>query len=95
MQTHFEPLGEETAGRPPGDVENERQAVTRIVRDVTGEHPRELRFLSTDDGLVAYLTLVLDADRPLADAHARASEIEERIRAAQPGIADVIVHTEP
>ena len=95
VQTHLEPLGEETAGRPPGDVEDERAVVTRIVVDVTGEQPRELRFLSTDDGLVAYLTLVLEPDRPLADAHARASEIEERIRAARPAIADVIVHTEP
>ena len=31
----------------------------------------------------------------LGEAHARASEIEERIRRARPGIADVIVHTEP
>ena len=76
-------------------MEDERAVVTRIVLDVTGEQPRELRFLSTDDGLVAYLTLVLEPDRPLADAHARASEIEERIRAARPAIADVIVHTEP
>ena len=53
------------------------------------------RSLRTDDGLVAYLTLGLDPDRPLAEAHARASEIEERVRNEQPGIADVIVHTEP
>ncbi len=31
----------------------------------------------------------------LAEAHARASEPEERIRREQPEIADVIVHTEP
>ena len=34
-------------------------------------------------------------ERPLADAHARASEVEERIRHAQPSIAEVVVHTEP
>jgi len=62
---------------------------------VTGSAPRELRFLRTDEGLVAFLTLGLDASTPLADAHSRASEIEERIRRARPGIADVIVHTEP
>ena len=44
---------------------------------------------------IAYLTLGLDAASPLAEAHARASEIEERIRRARPDIADVIVHTEP
>jgi divalent metal cation (Fe/Co/Zn/Cd) transporter len=37
----------------------------------------------------------MDAARPLAAAHARAEEIEERIRRAHPRIADVIVHTEP
>jgi divalent metal cation (Fe/Co/Zn/Cd) transporter len=34
-------------------------------------------------------------DGTLADAHARASEVEERLRAEHPEIADVIVHTEP
>ena len=69
--------------------------VLRIVRDVTGSDPRALRFLHTADGLLAYLTLGLDPASPLAEAHARASEIEERIRRARPDIADVIVHTEP
>ena len=57
--------------------------------------PRELRFLHTDDGLVAYLTLGVEGGTPLAEAHARASRIEERIRRERPQIADVIVHTEP
>ena len=38
---------------------------------------------------------VIAGGTPLADAHARASEIEERIRSERPEIADVIVHTEP
>ena len=57
--------------------------------------PRELRFLRTDAGLVAFLTLGLDGTSSLDEAHARASEIEERIRRERPDIADVIVHTEP
>ena len=69
--------------------------VARIVRDVLGQAPRELRFLHTTEGLVAFLTLGLDPGASLADAHARASEIEARIRAERPEIADVIVHTEP
>jgi hypothetical protein len=52
--------------------------------------PRELRFLQTDEGLVALLTLGVDASRPLAEAHALASEIEQEIRRAAPGVADVI-----
>jgi divalent metal cation (Fe/Co/Zn/Cd) transporter len=41
------------------------------------------------------LTLGLEGTSRLDDAHARASEIEERIRRERPDIADVIVHTEP
>jgi divalent metal cation (Fe/Co/Zn/Cd) transporter len=69
--------------------------VTRLAREETGSEPRELRFLDTHDGLVAYLTLAVDGATPLAEAHARASRVEERIRRERPDIADVIVHTEP
>jgi cation diffusion facilitator family transporter len=97
VQTHLEPLGETAAGRSAArkDVERDFEAVTRIARDATGAAPRELRFLHTDEGLVAYLTLALQPGTTLAAAHARASEIEERIRRERPEIADVIVHTEP
>ena len=93
VQTHLEPLAEETAGREV-DVDGEA-IVRRVVREETGREPRELRFLRTETGLVAFLTLGLDGATTLGDAHARASEIEERIRRERPDIADVIVHTEP
>jgi cation diffusion facilitator family transporter len=93
VQTHLEPLSESRAGR---EVEVDGAAVvSRVVREATGAEPRELRFLRTDDGLVAFLTLGLDGSSTLDTAHARASEIEERIRRERPDIADVIVHTEP
>jgi cation diffusion facilitator family transporter len=95
VQTHLEPLAEVGAGRRMHDDTTEREAVFRIVRELTGQEPRELRFVNTDEGVLVYLTLALDAGSPLAEAHARASEIEERIRRAQPDVADVIVHTEP
>lgn len=97
VQTHLEPLSEEAEGtRPPiRDVAAERELVMRIVREETGGAPRELRFLHTHEGLVAYLTLAVSGSTPLADAHARASTIEERIRRERPDIHDVIVHTEP
>ncbi|HEX9378869.1 MAG TPA: cation diffusion facilitator family transporter [Gaiellaceae bacterium] len=95
VQTHIEPLGEAVEGKPIVDDQAEREVVLRIVREVTGQQPRELRFVRTDEGLLAYLTLGLDPSSQLAEAHARASEIEERIRRARPDIADVIVHTEP
>jgi cation diffusion facilitator family transporter len=95
VQTHLEPLAEAGEGRRVDDDSAERELVLRIVREITGHEPRELRFLRTDDGLVAHLTLGLEGDSRLADAHARASEIEERIRRVRPEIADVVVHTEP
>jgi cation diffusion facilitator family transporter len=94
VQTHIEPLTEEAAGTAV-DSAADADMVRRIVREATGTEPRGLRFLHTTEGLVAFLTLGLDPSVPLAQAHARASEIEERIRRARPQIADVIVHTEP
>ncbi|MFL6010554.1 MAG: cation diffusion facilitator family transporter [Gaiellaceae bacterium] len=95
VQTHLEPLAEAGEGRWMADDSVERDLVLRIVREVTGEEPREVRFLDTGDGVVAHLRLGLEGGSPLADAHARASEIEERIRRARPDITDVVVHTEP
>jgi cation diffusion facilitator family transporter len=94
VRTHLEPIAETAEGRED-DAAAERAVVERIVREATGEAPRELRFLHTDDGLVAQLTLGLDPSASLGEAHARATEVEERIRRARPEIADVIVHTEP
>jgi cation diffusion facilitator family transporter len=92
VQTHLEPLTEVSEGE---EVAGDAPAVEQIVRAATGAPPRELRFLRTDAGLVAFLTLGLDAGSSLDDAHTQASEIEARIRAEAPEIADVVVHTEP
>ena len=66
-----------------------------IVRETTGAEPRATRVLRTDEGLVVFLTLVLDPATPLAEAHGDAGAVAARLRSALPGIADVIVHTEP
>jgi divalent metal cation (Fe/Co/Zn/Cd) transporter len=92
VQTHLEPLGAPAEGR---DVTGDELDLARVVRDCAGEEPRETRVLHTDDGLVVFLTLGLPPGTTLEDAHARASAVEERIRAAVAGVADVIVHTEP
>jgi cation diffusion facilitator family transporter len=94
VQTHLEPLAEAAEGRRRDDSA-ERADVLRIVREVIGQEPRELHFLDTAEGVVAHLTLGLEGDSRLADAHARASEIEEQIRRVRPEISDVVVHTEP
>lgn len=91
VQTHLEPLGEKAEGT---EVAGDAATVRRIVLAELGVEPAELRFVDTDEGLVAYLTLRLGADT-LAAAHADASRIEELIRLERPEIADVVVHTEP
>lgn len=97
VQTHLEPLAEPAPGRPVPQraTTAESASVRTIVRDATGAEPRELRFLDTSEGRVAFLTLGMEAERELAEAHASASRIEERIRRVHPEIVEVIVHTEP
>jgi cation diffusion facilitator family transporter len=92
VQTHIEPLREVEAGR---DARADDAVVAEIVRDVTGVPAREIRFRQTENGLVAFVTVQVGAGQALDEAHARASEVEARIRDARPEIADVVVHTEP
>lgn len=92
VRTHLEPLAEAAAAQ---EVAIDAGVVERVVREETGSAPRELRFVRTDEGIVAFLTLALAGHDSLVDAHARASVVEERVREAVPEIADVVVHTEP
>ena len=95
VQTHLEPLSEEAGMRAAAGTAVDEATVVRVVAEETGQPPREVRFLQTDEGLFAFLTLTLDPGETLAAAHARASRVEERIREACPRIAELIVHTEP
>ena len=94
VQTHLEPLTEPGAGRT-AVADEDAERIRRIVRERTGAEPREVRFLQTEDGLVAFLTLALAPESTLAQAHSLASEVEEDVRRDLPGLADVSVHTEP
>lgn len=97
VQTHIEPLGEDgatPAARARG-LEEERTLIGNVVRELTGGEPRELRFRQTADGLLAFLTLALSPETTLVDAHAKASEIEQRVRIEHPEIVDILIHTEP
>ena len=92
VKTHLEPLTEEAGAAV---VAGDAAAVGRIVRDTVGVMPDDVRFLETDEGVVAQLTLRLGSETALADAHAQASRIEEEIRRRLPEIAEVVIHTEP
>jgi cation diffusion facilitator family transporter len=93
VQTHLEPLRETAAGQRTAPPDEE--AILAIVRELTGEPPRAVRLVRTDEGLLVFVTLHVAPDLTLAAAHALASEVEERIREQLPEIADVVVHTEP
>lgn len=93
VQTHLEPLREDAGAREEEDVD--AGLVARIVFEETGAAARKVRFLRREDGIALFLTLGLDPGHTLAEAHAHASAVEERIRRERPDIADVIVHTEP
>jgi divalent metal cation (Fe/Co/Zn/Cd) transporter len=95
VQTHVEPLSEEAGRRPAAGTATDEATVVRIVAEETGHPPRELRFLQTDEGLFAFLTLSLEPGETLAGAHALASRVEERVHAACPRVAELVVHTEP
>jgi cation diffusion facilitator family transporter len=91
VQTHLEPLAERAPGRERTDLARIEQAVVELA----GGRPRALRTLETDEGLVVLLTLALDGRTTLSEAHDEATVVSQRIREALPGVADVVVHTEP
>jgi cation diffusion facilitator family transporter len=92
VQSHLEPLSESGEA---AEVAGDAAVVERVVLETTGVRPSALRFLRTDGGVIAYLTLPLERDVTLEAAHARATEIEARVRQEAPDIAELIVHTEP
>jgi cation diffusion facilitator family transporter len=99
VQTHLEPLEQPVAARPDrergrGD-DAERRRITDLVREHTGQPPRELRLLDADGGLVVFVSVAVPAEMTLPAAHELASRLEDDIRKGQPHVQDVVVHTEP
>jgi cation diffusion facilitator family transporter len=97
VQTHLEPLERPLAARPvdvSADMHAKRE-IERLVDERANGRARRIRLLSTDAGRVVFLTLELDANESLTGAHRVASELEEELRQRVPGIADVVIRTEP
>ena len=97
VRTHLEPLerpvaqdSEETDYDGPST-----DTIRTLVRAETGKDARDVRVLPTERGIVVFLTVSISGGASLADAHQRASELEEALRKRLPQIADVVVHTEP
>ena len=84
------------ASAPPSDATaTEREAIESAVRRFTGASPLDVSFRDGEQGRVALVTVSLPGDQPLPSAHRHAGRIEEAVRERCPGLADVIVHTEP
>lgn len=98
IHIHLEPLivlpraAENPSGAEADLVATE---IDRLVREQTGAPPRRLDFRAGDGGLVALLTIGLEGSATLEDAHRRSSALVHAIHAAEPGLAEVVVHTEP
>jgi cation diffusion facilitator family transporter len=97
VYTHLEPLERPLVASDKLGASDaiERERITRLAIERTGQEPRELRLLHTDDGLVVFVSVVAARDIALPDAHELASRLEDDIREGQPHMTDVVVHTEP
>ena len=97
VHTHIEPLARTDWARAPAsdDTAVERAAIESAVRRYTGTAPLEVAFRDGEQGRVALVTVSLPGEQPLPSAHQHAGAIEEAVRERCPGLADVIVHTEP
>jgi cation diffusion facilitator family transporter len=97
VHTHIEPLARTDWASAPETAETavERDAIESAVRRFTGSSPVSVSFRDGEQGRVALVTVSLPGDQPLPSAHRNAGAIEEAVRERCPGLADVIVHTEP
>ncbi|HZO08870.1 MAG TPA: cation diffusion facilitator family transporter, partial [Myxococcota bacterium] len=97
IHTHIEPLSRTDWASAPtrDDTATERKAIESAVKRYTGAAPLEVTFRDGEQGRVALVTVSLPGEQPLPSAHRNAGEIEEAVRERCPGLADVIVHTEP
>jgi cation diffusion facilitator family transporter len=97
VHTHIEPLSQtDWASTPEQDeVADERQAIDEVVRRHTGQPPATVQFRDGERGRVALISILLPADEPLPSAHRRAGRIEVALRERCPGLAEIVVHTEP
>jgi cation diffusion facilitator family transporter len=72
------------------------ERIAALAAAVTGVRlVREVRTRGRGDAVYVDLTVHLDGEATLHEAHAVADSIEEALRAAHPEIVDVVVHPEP
>jgi cation diffusion facilitator family transporter len=96
VQTHLEPLERTLTAREADDAAELRasRTIDELVQERTGSRPEKIKLLATDGGRVVFLTLRVDEQTTLTDAHQLAGELEEELRLRLPDIADVVIHTQ-
>jgi cation diffusion facilitator family transporter len=96
VQTHLEPLERPLIAESVDEsaIRRAKLEIERLVHERTGIEPQRVRLLPTPAGSVLFLTLGVDAETSLLDAHRLAGEVEEELRLRIPEIVDVVVHTE-
>jgi len=97
VHTHIEPLAELFEGEavPPAELPGTVAALRDASRDITGSEPLDLALRRTGRGLVAFLTVHVDPELSLGDAHDLATRVESLARQVDPTLDAVVVHTEP
>jgi len=94
-QTHLEPLERPIAVTSRKPDRREVRAIEELVGRHVGAQARTVRVLPTESGRVVFVRVQVGDSASLTAAHQIASELEEDLRASLPGVADVVVHTEP
>lgn len=92
VHTHLEPIEAPVRMRAtPVDPSD----LAAAVAGVDGAEVCDLHVHDTENGAVVFARVATADDRTLADAHGLAGRVEDAIHARRPGLADVVVHTEP
>jgi len=72
------------------------EEVERIAKKVVGvRHCHEVRTRGTQDAIFADLRIHVDGALPLEQAHDLGHRVEAELKAAFPGLRDVVIHIEP
>ena len=97
VHVHLEPLAREGSVIARGESRDGElyEAIAAIVAGQPGTRLVDLAVHTEPRGTVAFLTVAMDPQVDLAEAHEQASRIERAIRSARPEVAEVVVHTEP
>lgn len=97
VHTHIEPLAEEFEGEAvsPQSAQGTIDALNTASVETTGSRLKDIALRRTGRGLVALITVAVDSALPVTEAHELATRLEERARAIDPSIDEVVVHTEP